>query len=198
MRRSPADHGDERWGRRARGHVHGRNLDGLAGRRWRGCRDGATVLGGGGRHGEGEDEGDGVLRVGLVVELAALAFLSLLVLGSLRTIDVVWVHLLVLLLLFLCEPLPVETFFGGQGFPLLADGFGQVCLALLLSWAIHRRSSVVLSELTFFAASPSEEDERVLGALDVVLVALPGSALDVAAHGRLASLVGRGDGERRC
>jgi len=200
MRRSPTDHGYERWRRRTRRHVDSGDLDGLASRRWRGCRDGATVLGGGGGHGEREDEGNGVLRVGLEVELAcALALLSFPILGSLGAIDVVGVHLLVLLFLFLCELLPVETFFGGQGFPLLADGLGEVCLALFLGWAVHRGGSCfVLCELAFFAASPAEEDERVLGALDVVLVALLGSAVDIAAYGRLASFVGRGDGERRC
>lgn len=76
MRRSPADHGYEgRRGGTGR-HVHRRDLDGLAGRRGRGRRDGTTVLGGG----EGEDEGDGGLGVGFEVELATPALPALLVL----------------------------------------------------------------------------------------------------------------------
>ena len=195
MRRSPTDHGYERGGRRARGHIHRRNLDRLT-RGRRGYRHGATMLGRRrirGWHRERKNERDRMLRIRLVLHLAALSFLSFLVLGPLGAIDVIRVHLLMLLLLFLCEFLPVEPLLGGEGLPLLADGLGEVSLALLLGWAaINRCSSVFLSELAFFAASSAEEDECVLGTFDVVIVALFRSALDVAAHRGLATLVGRG------
>lgn len=67
------------------------------------------------------------LAVGLVFVLASdsLRFLALratiFILGSLRAIDVVGVHLLVLLLLFLSKLLPILALLSCQTFPLLAD-----------------------------------------------------------------------------
>jgi hypothetical protein len=61
----------------------------------------------------------------LVLSSHSLGLLALrttvLILGPLWTIDVIRIHLFVLLLLLLCEFLPVLAFLGGQTFPLLTD-----------------------------------------------------------------------------
>ncbi len=64
-----------------------------------------------------------------------------------------------LLLLLLRELLPVLPLLRGEALPLLRDRLGEVRLALFLRRGV----------LAVFAAFPAEEDERVLGAFDVVL-----------------------------
>ena len=113
---------------------------------------------------------------------------TILIFGSLGTINVIGVHLLVFLLLLLGELLPILTLLGREAFPLLADCFGQIRLALFLAEAIDCLSLGLLAIFTAFAA---EEDEGVLGAFNVVLIALFRSTLDIGAARRLASFLGR-------
>ncbi len=92
-----------------------------------------------------------------------------------------------LLFLVLGEVLPHLALGGRQALPLLADGLGEVGLALLLRGALGGRCALVLRLLAVLAAFAAEEDERVLRALDVVLVSLLWPALDgIAAARRLA------------
>ncbi len=86
-------------------------------------------------------------------------------LRALRPIYIIGVHLLMLLLLLLRELLPVLPLLRGEALPLLRDRLGEVRLALFLRRGV----------LAVFAAFPAEEDERVLGAFDVVFVALFGA-----------------------
>ena len=102
---------------------------------------------------------------------------SLLVLRALRAINVVRIGDLVLGLLRLGQVLPVFTLVCRQTLPLLADRLGKIGLPLLLSWALQS-GSLVLGLLAILAALTSEEDEGVLGALDVVLVAFLRPAFD--------------------
>jgi hypothetical protein len=113
---------------------------------------------------------------------------AFLVLGPLRAIHIIGVHLLVLLLLLLGEILPVLTLFRGKTLPLLADRLGQIGLPLLLAEAVDCLGLGLLAIFTAFAA---EEDEGVLGSFDVVLVALFGTTLEIGTTGRLASLMKR-------
>lgn len=135
---------------------------------------------------EGKDERNGTFRVALFATLPLLSFPILAPLGS---VDVIGVHLFVLLFLFLGQLLPVDTFFGRESLPLLADRFGQISLALLLRWPIE--CCFLLGCLTFFAAFPSEEDKGVLGTLDIIFIAFLRSAVDFAAYRRLAAFVRR-------
>lgn len=139
-----------------------------------------------GRWAQGEHKRDGGLRVAFFAPFPLL----LPIFAPLGSVDVIGVHLLVFLFLLLGQFLPVETLLGREGLPLLTDCFGQICLALLLCWAVERCSFLECC-LTVFAAFSAEEDERVLGALDIIFVALLGSALDVAAYRRLAPFVRR-------
>ena len=54
-----------------------------------------------------------------------------LVLATLRSVNVVGIHLLMLLFLFLRQMLPILPFLRGQALPLLADRFRKVRLTLL-------------------------------------------------------------------
>jgi hypothetical protein len=99
------------------------------------------------------------------------------ILRTLRTIHVVWVRELVFCLLLLGQILPEFALVPRETFPLLADRLGKIGLPLLLGRALQCRS-LVLRLLTIFATLTSEEDECVLGALDVVLVAFLRPAFD--------------------
>jgi hypothetical protein len=131
------------------------------------------------------------LSIGLMLVLSpyTLGLLCLgaaiLIFGSLRTIDVVGVHLFVLLLLLLGEFLPILALLRGQAFPLLADGLGKIGLSLLLGDAIRCFS---LCLLTILATLATKEDKGVLRTLDVVFVTLLRSALYLGSR-RLASIL---------
>lgn len=99
------------------------------------------------------------------------------ILRTLRTIHVVWVREFVFRLLLLGQILPEFALVRRQTLPLLADRLRKIGLPLLLGWALQCRS-LVLRLLTIFAALTSEEDECILGALDVVLVAFLRPAFD--------------------
>jgi hypothetical protein len=114
------------------------------------------------------------------------------VLCALGAVYVVGVHLFVFLFLLLGEVFPVLALFGGEALPLLAYGFGEVGLALFLCGGVGVGVGVgrgVVGLLTLFAAFATEEDEGVLWAFDVIVVALPGTAFCVSACGRFAPLV---------
>jgi hypothetical protein len=119
-------------------------------------------------------------RVSFVLVLSSNSFgllalrTTILILGPLWTIDIIRIHLLMLLLLLLCELLPILAFLGGQTFPLLTDRLRKIGLPLLLCDAI---GGICLGLLAIFAALATEEDERVLRSLDIVFVALLWSAL---------------------
>jgi len=108
--------------------------------------------------------------------------LAVLILGSLRSIDVIRVHLFVLLFSILCHLLPFLTLFGRQTLPHLTDGLGEIGLSGFLDGTLCFGS--VLFCLAIFTALAAKEDERVLGTLDVVLVALLRPALDGVATAR--------------
>lgn len=95
-----------------------------------------------------------------------------------------------LLLLLFGQLLPVQTLLGRERLPLLADRFGQIGLALLLGWPIEY-CRFLLGGLAVFAAFSAEQNERILGALDIIFVALFRSALNIAAYRRLAPFVRR-------
>ena len=137
-----------------------------------------------GRRRDGEEERE-ALRVGVVLRRGARLALELvlLVLRTLRAVDVVGVHRLVLLLLLLREVLPVLPLLRGEALPLLGDGLGEVRLALLLDRA-GRAVVLLLRGLTLLALLPSEENERILWPLDVVVVALLRPPLPDVARGR--------------
>lgn len=138
------------------------------------------------RLGHGENKGN-AFGFGLID--SALGFPALgsaiLVLGSLGSIDVVGVHLFVLLLLLLRKLLPILTLLRAQALPLLADSLGKIGLALFLGRTI--RNAIFL--LTIFAALATEQNERILRSLDVVLIALLWPALDVTTGGRLSTFM---------
>ena len=102
---------------------------------------------------------------------------SLLALDARRTINVAGIGDLVFGLLCLGQVLPVITLVCRQTLPMLADRLGKIGLPLLLGWALQS-GSLVLRLLTILATLTSEEDERVFGALDVVLVAFLRPAFD--------------------
>jgi len=150
--------------------------------------------------GNGHDERQ-ALRISFgLISTPALALAigsSFLALDSLRTVNVVGVHRLVLFLLFLCEVFPVLTLVSWKALPLLTDRFGQISLALLLRWlrghiALAYISSA-LRQIAILTAFAAEEDERVLGPLDVILVTLLRTAFaDVGDGGAPATVTARG------
>jgi len=99
------------------------------------------------------------------------------ILRTQRTIHVVWIRELVFRLLLLGQILPEFALVSRQTLPLLADRLGKIGLPLLLGRALQC-CSLVLCLLAIFATLTSEEDECVLGALDVVLVAFLRPAFD--------------------
>lgn len=118
-----------------------------------------------------------LLLLALLHQLLVLR-LAILVLGSLRAINVVGVQLLVLCLLVLRQILPILALLCRQTLPLLADRLGQICLPLLLRWPLRCGSCLLLRLLAILAALASEKDKSVLWTLDVVLVALLRPAFD--------------------
>ena len=100
----------------------------------------------------GKDERNAGFQIAF---FAALPLLPLPILAPLRSIDVIGVHLLVLLLLLLCQLLPIQALLGRESLPLLADRFGQIGLALLLRWPIEC-GCFLLGGLTLFAAFSAE------------------------------------------
>ena len=94
--------------------------------------------------------------------------LAILVLGSLGTINIVGVQLLVFLFLIFGHLLPELTFLCRQTLPLLADCLGKISLPLLLCRSIRRCN--IFSLLAIFTTLPSEEDESIFWTLDVVFV----------------------------
>jgi len=135
--------------------------------------------------GHRENERD-ALRVGLVLKLTTPALdlpglgSAILILRALWAVDVVRIHRLVLLLLLLGELFPVLTLLGGESLPLLADRLGEICLALLAGGSIDSGCCLLLCLLAVLTALAPEENERVLRALDVVLVPLFRPTLNVA------------------
>jgi len=121
-----------------------------------------------------------VFKTATFDHLLALA----LVLGSLRPVDVVGVHLLVFLLLLLRHLLPVLPLLRGQALPLLANRLGEVGLALFLYRGI--RSRLFLESI--LAALATEQNKSILRSFDVVLISLLGPTLNVA-HRRLSTFV---------
>ena len=142
-----------------------------------------AARGRGRRHGEQEGE---ALRVGVLAAVAILPLLRLLVLGPLGAVDVVGVHRLVLLLLLLRQILPILPLLGRQALPLLGDRLREVRLALLLDRA-GRTVVLLLRGLALLALLPSEENERILWPLDVVVIALLWPPLPDVAHSRSTS-----------
>lgn len=142
-------------------------------------------------------EGETVLGVHLALALASLALPLLelvLRLGTLRTIDVIGVERLVLLLLRLRQLLPLLPLLRRKVLPLLTDLFAEIRLALLLY-----RCRDLLRLLSILTAFASEQDERVLWPLDVVLVAPLRPPFPDIAHGRSTpSMRGQRGWSRRC
>ena len=136
---------------------------------------------------EGKDERDAGFRVTFFATLPLLSFAILAPLGS---IDVIGIHLFVLLFLLLGQLLPIQTVLGWESLPLLTDCFGQIGLALLLRWSIER-CCLLEGCLTVLTAFSAEKDECILWALDIIVIALLRSTLDIAAYGRLSSFVRR-------
>jgi hypothetical protein len=101
---------------------------------------------------QGKDERNVGFRVAF---FATLPLLPLPILAPLGSIDIIGIHLLVLLLLILCQLLPIQTLLGRECFPLLTDRFGQVGLALFLRWSIEC-GGFLLGGLTVFAAFSTE------------------------------------------
>ena len=181
MGSSPANHGQQRRGSRARwSHVDVRELDGLVRRRSR-SRGGTSMV-----PGKGNDVLQARTFRGMKLTLVHVHRLPtlliqlvppVLVLRALRTIHVVGVRHLVFCLFRLRQILPEFAFVRRQTLPLLADRLGKIGLPLLLGRALQCRS-LVLCLLAILATLTSEEDESVLGTLDVVLVAFLRPAFD--------------------
>jgi hypothetical protein len=102
---------------------------------------------------------------------------TILILRTLRAIDIVRVHLLVLLLLLLRQILPIRPLLRSKTLPLLADRLGEIGLTLLLQRAVGHVGRFLRCLLPILTTLPSEEDERIFGTLDVVLVSLLRPAL---------------------
>lgn len=107
-----------------------------------------------------------------------------LVLGTLRSVNVVGIHLLMLLLLLLRHVLPILPFLRGQALPLLTDRFREVRLTLLF----HGGVCGTLLLLAILAALAAEQDKRILWSLDIILISLSGPTLDVGRR-RLSTFV---------
>jgi hypothetical protein len=90
----------------------------------------------------------------------------------------------VLFLLLLGELFPVLALLSGETLPLLTNGFREVCLTLLAGRAVKACSRLFLRRLAVLTTLPPEENERVLGALDVIFVPLFWPTLNVAADSR--------------
>jgi hypothetical protein len=96
----------------------------------------------------------------------------------------------VLLLLLFRKIFPTLPLFLRETLPLLTDHLGQIRLALLLDGC--RRSTLAilgtLCAVALLTAFPPEQDESVLGTLDVILVALSWPSLYGITTERLSSL----------
>ena len=116
----------------------------------------------------------------------AFTLLTLLILRPLWPVNIIWIQRLVLFLLLLRHILPERTLLGRQTLPLLAYLFRQISLALPFNRSghglVHRRCRLVHSLLAVLAALASEEDERILGSLNVILVALLRSSLVITGY----------------
>ena len=139
---------------------------------------------------DGHEEGE-ALSVDVLATVAALPLLRLLVLVPLGAVDVVGVHSFVLLLLLLCEVIPVLLLLRGKALPLLGDRLREVRLALLLDRP-GRSVLLLLRCLALLALLPSEENESILWPLDVVVVALLRPPLPDVACGRSTPAMRRG------
>ena len=122
----------------------------------------------------------------LVIRTAALdCLLGLgLVLGTLRSVNVVGIHLLMLLFLLLRHMLPILPFLRGQALPLLANRFREVRLTLLFDGGVGG----ALLLLAILAALAAEQDESILWSLDIILISLSGPTLHVGRR-RLSTFV---------
>lgn len=128
--------------------------------------------------GRGNNKGD---RLGLrffvfmkLLNTLLVPDLPILISHSLRTINIIRIHLLVLFLLLFRQLLPVPPLVGGKGLPLLADRLGEIGLSLFL---VNSGGS---GGLSFFDTFPPEEDEGVFRTFDVIFVTFFGAALSVA------------------
>jgi hypothetical protein len=129
--------------------------------------------------------------------LPLLARLHACTLRTLRAVDVIGVAELMLTLLLFGEVLPIGTLLSGKRAPLVADEFRQIRLALLLYGCASLNGGCLdfLCVCVVLDALATEENEGVLWALDVVLIALLWSAFAVeidfkGTANRLASLDG--------
>ena len=77
-----------------------------------------------------------------------------------------------LLLLLLCQILPILPLLLRQSLPLLADHLGQIGLTLLLHGSGRALLPLLKRLLAVLAAFAAEKDERVFGTFDVILVPL--------------------------
>jgi hypothetical protein len=86
------------------------------------------------------------------------------------------------------EVFPTLPLFLRETLPLLTDQLGQIRLALLLNGSGRSCLAIFISAVAFLTTFPPEQDESVLGTLNVILVALSWPSLYGISTERLSSL----------